>query len=174
MTGIRPNLLVPSDFRNTYCIIGLITVDRTCWPPLLYSIGEDNHDAASFASFIINAIAVGWIRRGDFLVLDNARVHSGGSADILVDFLWNAPGLDGNPINVILVPYPTRAPELNPIELCWNSLIQRSKNINANTFTIGNNLNLKHIASNNLNKFSHDDIEKTYIKYGYFGDIDKR
>ena len=92
MTGIRPNLLVPSDFRNTYCIIGLITADRTCWPPHLYSIDEDNHDVAAFASFIINTVAVGWIRRGDFLVLDNARVHSGGLADILVDFYGMLPG----------------------------------------------------------------------------------
>ena len=64
----------------------------------MYSIGEDNHDSAPYMAFIVNEVASGWLVRGDFVVVDNAIVNSGGSADILSDFLWNAPGLDGDPL----------------------------------------------------------------------------
>ena len=137
VTGEKPQLVVPSDFRNTYCVMGMITVDRTCWPPLIFTMGEENHDAAAFTSFVVAAVGSGWIRRGDFIVIDNARVHSGASANILPDFLWNAPGLDGQPLNVIFVPYPIRAPESNPMELCWNIYVERSVNVNANCFVVG-------------------------------------
>ena len=31
MAGKRPHIVVPLDFWNTYCIIGLVTVDMMCW-----------------------------------------------------------------------------------------------------------------------------------------------
>ena len=48
MTGLKAEVVVPSYFRNIYCIMGFVTIDRTKWPPFLYSIGEDNHDSACF------------------------------------------------------------------------------------------------------------------------------
>lgn len=58
-------------------------------------------------------------------MIDNARVHSGASANIIPDFLWNALSPDGQTLNVIFVPYLTRAPYLNPIDLCWNIYVER-------------------------------------------------
>ena len=89
-TGKSDPVIVPPYFRNTFCVMGFITINTNKYPPLLYSIGEDNHEA-----FIVNAVACGWLSRGDFVVVDNAVLHSGGHADIAADFLWNAPGLDG-------------------------------------------------------------------------------
>lgn len=34
--GKKPQLIVPIDFCNTFCIMGLITIDRTVSPPLLF------------------------------------------------------------------------------------------------------------------------------------------
>ena len=173
MTGLVPQQVVESDFRNIYCIIGMITIDTTCWPPMLYAMGEESHDAAAVLTFVGNAVAAGWLRRGDFLVLDNARVHSGGSADILSEVLWNAPGIDNEPLNVILVPYPTRAPEINPIELCWNIYLERSCNIRNDFFSISgaHRAAIKHITSVVLSNISHDDVIKTYQHCGYFGTL---
>ena len=170
MTGLKAEVVVPSYFRNTYCIMGFVTIDRTKWPPFLYSIGEDNHDSACFLAFIINAVATGWLRRGDFIVIDNAILHTGGSCDILAEFLWNAPGLDGVPLNIVIVPFPTRAPELNPIEPCWNTFVKRLNMIKLSILNSGGGCEVyKNAACNVLNNFTHEDIEKNYVKQGYFG-----
>lgn len=48
VTGEKPQLVVPLDFRNKYCVMGMITVDWTCWPPLIFTMGGEKHDAATF------------------------------------------------------------------------------------------------------------------------------
>ena len=106
-TGEVEEVIVPPYFRNMYCIMGFITVNTSKYPPLLYTIGEDNHDFAAYMAFIVRAVVTGWLNRGDFIVVDNAILHSGGSADNLNDFLWNTPGLDGQPLRVVAAPFPT-------------------------------------------------------------------
>ena len=61
------------------------------------------------------------------LVCDNATIHQQGYNSDLGDFLWNTPALDGEPLRILLLPLPTRSPELNPIELVWHILVQRVK-----------------------------------------------
>ena len=126
-TGEVKEVIVPPYFRNMYCIMGFITVNTSKYPPLLYTIGEDNHDSAAYMAFIVRAVATGWLNRGDLIVVDNAILYSGGSADNLNAFLWNVPGLDGHPLRVVAVLFPTRSPELNPIELNWNTFVMRLK-----------------------------------------------
>lgn len=103
MTGKTPQLIVLSNFRKLYCIIRLYTVDRNCSLPLLFALGEESHGIATVVSFVVNSLAAGWIGRGDTIMMDNARVISGGSADILHDLLWNSPGFDGSPLNAVLM-----------------------------------------------------------------------
>ena len=106
----------------------------------------------------------------DLIVIDNAILHSGGSADNLNDFLWNAPGLDGQPLRVVAVPFPTRAPELNPIKLNWNTFVMRLKGVKIDYLNAGGGSELmKRLACDKLNEFTHKDNEKNYIKCGYFG-----
>ena len=106
MTGQTEEVIVPPYFRNTYCVMGFMTINQTKSPPLLYSMGEGNHDSASYMAFITMAVAIGWLKRGDIIVVDNAVLHSGGNCEILSEFLWNAPSLDGLTINVVVVPFP--------------------------------------------------------------------
>lgn len=66
---------------------------------------------AGYMAFIINAVAFGWLARGNFGAVDNVIVYSGGSADILLDILWNALGLDGYPLRIIVVHFSIRVSE---------------------------------------------------------------
>ena len=150
--------------------MGMMTVDVTKTPAFLFTMGEENHDSACFLAFIIEAVSCGWLRRGDFLIINNAILHSGGSCDILNDFLWNAPGLDGQPLNIVVVPFPTRSPELNPIELNWGQLTKYLNTLDIEMFLHqleGNRCKLLDVAFFILSNITHYDNLKNYVKQGY-------
>lgn len=96
------NWLFLNYYCNLYCILGLITINCTNYPPCLYSLGLDNHDLACYMAFIINVVATEWLRRGDFVVVDNVIFHLGGHVDGLAKFLWNTSGINGEPITNIV------------------------------------------------------------------------
>ena len=73
--------------------------------------------------FVEDSVTSGWLRSFDMLVCDNAAIHKKGYNCDLADFLWNSPGLDGEPLCILLLSLPTQSPKLNPIELIWNTLI---------------------------------------------------
>ena len=93
----------------------------------LKNTGENNHDSVSFRLFIEEAIATAWLRPYDVLVCDNTTIHLQRYNGNLADLLWNILALDGEPLRILLLPLPTRSPELNPIELVWNIMVQRVK-----------------------------------------------
>ena len=160
-TGEVEEVVVPPYFRNTFCIMGFVTTNTMKSPPLLYTIGEDNHDSAAFLAFTTNAVATGWLKRGDFIVIDNAVLHSGGACDILEDLLWNAPGLDGEPLRVVVIPFPTRAPELNPIKLNWNTFVLQLRKVKIAVLAQGGGPEvMKQVACSTLDNFTHDDNKK--------------
>lgn len=72
-------------------------------------------------------ILTGWFHPFDVLVFNNAAIHEKGYNYDLREFLWEPLGLDGSPLQILLLPLPTRLPELNPIELLWNTLVMRLK-----------------------------------------------
>ena len=92
-------------------------------------LGEENHDSYAFRYFIEEGVLCGWLRPYDILVCDNAAIHEKGYNCDLAQFLWDAPGLDGKALNILLLPLPTRSPELNPIELVWNIMCQRLRGV---------------------------------------------
>mmetsp|Transcript_22404 Transcript_22404/g.48509 ORF Transcript_22404/g.48509 Transcript_22404/m.48509 type:complete len:131 (+) Transcript_22404:595-987(+) len=96
-------------------------------PALFVSIEEDTNDAASYMAFIILALLSGYFNRWDIFVLDNWTGHLNAEAAMLEDLLWNYAGPDGLPMRILVVYLPTRSPELNPIELVFQILVQRLK-----------------------------------------------
>jgi hypothetical protein len=127
--GTMPTIDVDPDFRNAYSIVGVMQAGDADNAAVEFTIGEENGDSESFLMFIIDLVGIGFFRHRDIFVLDNCKIHAHGLCDILEDFLWNASGLDGNPLEVLIVWLPTRSPELNPIEKLWNTLVRRLKNM---------------------------------------------
>lgn len=107
--------------------MGFVTTNLLKFPPFLYSIGEENYCSVCYMVFIINVVTSGWLRREDYVVVDNTILHSSELAGVLTEVLWHAPRLDGLLLNIVVVPSPTCAPELNSIDLCWNMFVKRLK-----------------------------------------------
>jgi hypothetical protein len=92
-------------------------------------LGEENHDSFAFRIFLEETIACGWLQAYDIIVCNNVAIHESGYNNDLGEYLWDCPSLDGEPLRILLLPLPTRSPELNPIELLWNSLAQRLRGL---------------------------------------------
>ena len=67
-----------------------------------------------------------------------------------------------------MVPFPTRAPELNPIELNWNTFVKLLKKEELETLDYGGGPEvLQGLACKVLSNFIHCDNIKNYTKCGY-------
>ena len=158
MTGKIEPILVDPDWRNTYTIIGFcgIAPDTKAFS---YVLRNGTNNAANFSETVIRMVASGFLRRGDVLVLDNAAIHHYRESTNLGNYLWNEHG-------ILLTFLPTRAPELNPIELMWHILVQRLKNVEL----IGH-VQLPHQAATAaaiiMNGFTHLDVHSCYRNSGY-------
>eukprot|EP00984_Skeletonema_dohrnii_P034680 scaffold33635_cov188-Skeletonema_dohrnii-CCMP3373.AAC.1 len=120
MTGERPVLTVTPDFRNTHSITAFTSLTSPL--PTWYRIHEGNNNAEQFSNDIDMALACGFLKAEDVLVLDNASYHSGKDNCVLGDWLWKKHG-------VFLLYLPARSPEWNPVELVWNVLVQRLRTL---------------------------------------------
>ena len=157
MTGELEDLVVDSDWRNTYNITGLCRIgrDRPCFS---YVIHDGSNNAAAFCDFILSNLASGFLRTGDFLVLDNASIHHYEEMVGMDDYLWNYHG-------IFLQFLPTRSPELNPIELLWNTLVQRLKHAPLHDPVFFHRV--ARMAEMLMNAFTHADVEASFRRCGY-------
>ena len=119
LTGEVPPLFTTPDLTNTYSLTGFCGIDKRS-TAVWCSIHDDTNDAAEFALQVELALQSGFFRRGDIIVLDNAKIHIGGENTVLEDWLWNNFG-------IFALFLPPRSPEWNPMELVWNTLVQRLK-----------------------------------------------
>lgn len=127
LTGESSGIMVTGDFRNRYNINAIMGLDPNK-PPLFVSILEETNTAASYVAFVILALQAGYFNRGDIFIIDNWTGHLNAEAAMLEDLLWNYEPYPGAPPMNIFVKYlPTRSPELNPIELVFQILVQRMK-----------------------------------------------
>ena len=123
-TGEVPFVVTKGDFRNTYCITGFMGIDpetASFW----YSLRKENTDSFTWRADLEECIASGFFRRGDILILDNAKWHCGGYNTDIEDFLWNYRMPCGRRLKVLVFWLPPRAAELNPIELDWHVLVRK-------------------------------------------------
>ena len=74
LTGIIEPVCVPSDFRNTYTIIGVCGVASET-VPFDYILHEGTNNAAIFSDVILMMVADKTLVSGDVLVMDNAAIH---------------------------------------------------------------------------------------------------
>ena len=121
LTGAVAPVVTNSDFRNTYSITGLCAIDDGVPSPLYFRIHEGTNDSFEFGADLELAVEIGFLRPGDFLILDNAAIHSQGDNDDLQHHMWHQYG-------VFIVFLPPRTPEWNPIELVWRTLVRRLQN----------------------------------------------
>jgi hypothetical protein len=132
--------------------------------PFSPNTGEENHDSHSVRQFISDAIAIGWLKPYDILVCDNAAIHEAGCNHNLGDYLWNTAGLDNLPLKILLLPLPTRSPELNPIELLWNTLRQRLRGYRRG---LDGSHGVARAACAIMNGFEFELVERTFRHCGY-------
>jgi hypothetical protein len=168
LTGELYPILVNSDFRNAYNILGICGIDveapaMHCW------ITDETNDAEGFSQFIEGAVARGVLRRFDILVLDNAAIHTGRDNEFLESWLWDYDLPDGLPLYVQLITLPTRSPELNPIELLWAILVRRLK-----LLRLAERSNSRHAAAHAaaaiLEEFDHVLVGRCFVHCNYLED----
>jgi hypothetical protein len=155
MTGKTPCMNPDPDFRNTHSITGFCSIsgDRQ---PVLFRVHEGNNNAEEFARDVEAAILCGYIRPGDFLVLDNAAYHMGKENEVLEDWLWEDHG-------IMLIFLPPRSPEWNPIELVWAILVRRLRTydlVQARA-RYGNNASA-HVAADILENITISEVRGCY------------
>jgi transposase len=86
-----------------------------------HTIGEENGTSEAFVCFMTYLSAKRCLRHHEFVVMDNARIHSMGNATVIKDMLWETI-VDGHPFHILVLYLPTCSPELNPIELVFHIL----------------------------------------------------
>eukprot|EP00956_Cyclotella_meneghiniana_P031866 scaffold85386_cov38-Cyclotella_meneghiniana.AAC.2 len=123
LTGEKPPMMVTPDFRNTYNLTGFCKIDPTTHEHAVWcSVHELLNDADNFALDLEYAIQQGFIRGGMILVIDNAAVHTGKENTVLEEYLWSKYG-------IFLLFLPPRAPEWNPMEHVWKTLVYELKKL---------------------------------------------
>jgi transposase len=92
--------------------------------PMDYTIGKENGTSEAFVGFLTYLIAKQFLLHDEFLIMDNATIHSRGNARVIKDMLWETI-INGRPLHILVIYLPTRSLELNPIELVFLILAMR-------------------------------------------------
>ena len=159
-TGEIPPIMTGPDFRNTHSITGFCGID-TRTNLIWYRIHNETNDSEQFLLDVEAAVADGFLRRGDVLVLDNVSYHSKRKCAILEDWLWKR-------FDIFVLFLPPRTPEWNPIELLWNNLVR-----NLGTYPLsvirddlrknGSSIDaVAYVAKRILDGMDHDLVKKCY------------
>lgn len=155
-TGQVPHLLTNSDFRNTYSLTGFCGIDRRS-SAVFCSTHDDTNDATEFSVQLEKAIARGYFHHGDILVLDNAQIHIGKENSVLEEWMWDSFG-------VLILFLPPRSPELNPIELVWNILVQRLRLVPLEELRAIGSHSTAIKANQILSNITHREVDRCYSK----------
>lgn len=120
---------VRDEYINERYSMILMTVPNGIKRPFAARIFGDTIDASKFIMFIFNCILSGHLRRGNYLIMDNASLHfSDDTYEILLAMLKGA--------GVKLRFLPTYSPEFNPSEFLFGLF----KNAIRNGWGLGSSL----------------------------------
>ena len=158
LTGEIPPISTNPDFTNTYSLTGFCGIDRRS-TPVFCNLHDEMNDATEFSIAVELACSVSFFHEGDVLVLDNAAIHCHGDNSVLEEWLWDQFG-------VLVLFLPPRSPELNPIELVWNTMVQRLRTASLKElFEIGaHSTAVKSLEI--LSEITHSEVELFYHKAG--------
>ena len=92
ITGEKPAMTPDPDFRNTHSITGFCSFSSEK-RPVVFRIHEGNNNAEQFAQDVEEAVACGYVRPGDILVIDNAAYHTGRGNNVIEEWLWDDHGV---------------------------------------------------------------------------------
>jgi hypothetical protein len=79
LTGKLPCIHVSGDFRKSYNIMAIIPNPQKVHP-MDYTIGKENGTSEAFVGFLTYLIAKRFLLHDEFLIMDNATIHSRGNA----------------------------------------------------------------------------------------------
>jgi hypothetical protein len=119
---------------------------------------DGTNDAFTFSEFVYSMVVDGFLRNGDVLVIDSASIHRYHDSAVLEEILWED-------YKIVLIFMPTCSPELNPIELIWNILVQclRRMPLTGRHTSERNALAAKDI----MDTFTHNEVASCYQKCNY-------
>jgi len=109
--GTRTNIPGKSIHSKSFTLTLLTRISRDS--PFWIDINEKNNNQWSFLDFIIGALAARQFEAGDYLIVDNCRLHCALETFELIKQLLEAH-------RVTLIFLPCYSPELNPCELVFN------------------------------------------------------
>jgi len=103
-------LIQQADFRDTYSYSCMTALDMD--QPLFLTGRTNSNDQVDFIKFLVLAVEAGYLKQGDILVCDNARIHGGSATVEILEALRQLTGFQ-------LVYLPAYSPEFNPCELVF-------------------------------------------------------
>jgi transposase len=119
ITGDEYNIKTQSDLQISYSSIGFYGIDMRM-TPFFFHLGKQSNNSEAFGEAVDDAIAHGFLKKGDVLIMENATMHRFKENKVLKEYLWEEFG-------IFVLTLPTWSPEMNPIELLWNTLVMRMK-----------------------------------------------
>ena len=167
LTGKMDNIPVSGDFRETYNLMAIVSLNPEKERSIEYTIDRNNNNANAFMIFIHYLIDKKFFKPNEVLVLDNAAIHVGGVASQLRDILWNTL-VDNEPLGVLVLFLPTRSPELNPIELIFHILARRIQSYRYKTIGPDGQAVVRK-TKQVLDEIEYEVILKCYLHCGYLG-----
>ncbi len=157
LTGELEPVIVGPDFRNSHTIIGCCGIAPDA-PPFYFWMHYGTNDAFTFSEFVYSIIVDGFLRNGDVLMIDNASIHRCRDLAVLEEILWED-------YKILLIFMPGRSPELNPIELMWNILVQCLRRV---SMTGRHTLERNALAGKDImDTFTHSKVASCYQKCSY-------
>ena len=159
LTGKVPFIKTKFKLRNRYNLMAAIRLcepqDKCCF----YKMGTFQGNSITFLTFVLEMVRTGFLKSGDILVLDNAKIHSADYCEFLAPTLLAVA-------NVMIVFLPAYSPELNPIELCFNYFSQTLKHTDIRSVENHSDMEFLYICSLVLNRIKGNDITKMFRKAG--------
>ncbi len=110
LKGKRIHFVSDCGIKENFSLTALMRPGKKIY----YEIHHESNDQWDFFNFMISAFSKGHINPGDYVIFDNASVHSADSM-LMLDEYFSALGIE-------LVRTPTYSPELNAIEKLFGYL----------------------------------------------------